>query len=89
MSDKMDAPVTEDENFINVDPDFANYSNEVDRPLPMGEIKDHNLPEWAREDKDEDSESESDDSDKKESTQPAKAPTVAPSPAPAVKPVSK
>lgn len=95
MSDKLDAPVTEDENFVNVDPDFANYSNEVDRPLPMPEVEDYNLPEWAREDKDEDSESESDDSDEKSSadakpsTESTKATTPAPTPAPAVKPVTK
>lgn len=54
MSDKNDGPVTEDENFVNVDPDFANYSNEVDKPLPQPEVEDHNLPEWAREDENKD-----------------------------------
>lgn len=45
------APVTEDDNFVNVDPDFANYSNEVDRPLPMEEVEDYNIPEEYREEK--------------------------------------
>lgn len=30
--------------YVNIDPEYANYSNEVDRPMHLAEVKDHNLP---------------------------------------------
>lgn len=71
---KNDGPVTDDDNFVNVDPDFANYSNEVDRPLPLPDVEDYNVPEEFREEK------KDEDADEKKE-QAKEAPKVPTSPA--------
>jgi hypothetical protein len=85
VSDKEDAPVVGDENFVNVDPDFANWSNEVDKPLPLPEVEDYNLPEGYRNDNKDDNKEDDKDDEKKDE----KPSTVTPAVAPAVKPAAK
>ena len=77
--DLEDGPVIGDENFVNVDPDFANYSNEVDKPLPMAEVEDYNVDPQFREVK-EDDEDEDSEPKKAEPATPAvpASPAVAP-----------
>ena len=74
------APVTEDENFVNVDQDFSNYSNEVDRPLPMEEVEDYNIPEEYREKK---------EKPKEKKEEPAKVPSPSAPITPPARPASK
>ncbi len=83
--DKHDGPVTEDENFVNVDPDFANYSNDVDKPLPMAEVEDYNVPEGFREKKNDKAE----EKDEEKKAEEPKTPAPATAPKPAVTPATK
>ena len=78
MSDKKDGPVIGDDNFVNVDSDFANYSNEVDRPLPQEDVEDYNVPEEFRENKD-----EKDEEKKEEEKEAPKVSTTSPATPPA------
>lgn len=85
--DKHNGPVTEDENFVNVDPDFANWSNEVDRPVPLPEVEDYNVPEGFRDNKDDKDDEKADE--KKEEEKSTTTPAPASTPKPAVAPATK